>query len=106
FLSELVTEEQLQRTLPKRVVRDLSLIPSHGEFVVEAVQAVLEEARALTEDKNPDVIVCALPPEFIGRIDDGEDLPTEDAHGTPQPGPSLVFHDLLKAKAMGLRKPI
>jgi hypothetical protein len=107
FLSELVTEGQLQRALPRRTIRDVSLIPSHSQFVVEAVQAVLEEARYLTENTNPDVIVCAIPQEFLSRIDDGENLGGQDEEAIESPsGPTLVFHDLLKAKAMDLRKPI
>ena len=107
FLSELVTEGQLQRAIPKRTVRDVSLIPSHSQFVVEAVQAVLEEARYLTENTSPDVIVCAIPQEFVSRIDDGEDLAgSEGEEKALAPTPTLVFHDLLKAKAMDLRKPI
>jgi hypothetical protein len=107
FLSELMTEDQLQRALPKRTIRDVSLIPSYSQFVVEAVQAVLEEARYLTENTNPDVIVCAIPQEFVSRIDEGEDLASQDGEEIAlSGGPTLVFHDLLKAKAMGLRKPI
>jgi hypothetical protein len=107
FLSELLTEEQLQRALPNRTIRDVSLIPSHSQFVVEAVQAVVEEARYLTENSNPDVIVCAIPKEFVSRIDDGEDLASNEGDEiTLSGGPTLIFHDLLKAKAMDLRKPI
>lgn len=104
FLSELVTEQQLQRAIPRRTISTVSLIPSHSQFVVEAVQAVVEEARYLTQNTSPDVIVCAIPQEFVNRIDDGEDLggATEEKSS----GPNLVFHDLLKAKAMDLRKPI
>ena len=107
FLSELVTEGQLQRALPRRTIREVSLIPSHSQFVVEAVQAVLDEARYLTENTNPDVIVCAIPQEFVSRIDEGEDLAGQDGEEIAlSTGPMLVFHDLLKAKAMNLRKPI
>ena len=107
FLSELVTEGPLHRALPRRIIRDVSLIPSYSQFVVEAVQAVLEEARYLTENTNPDVIVCAIPQEFVRRIDEGEDLVGEDGEEIAlSAGPTLVFHDLLKAKAMDLRKPI
>lgn len=105
FLAELVTEGQLQRVLPGRTVREVSLLPSHSQFVVEAVQAVVEEARHLTENTSPDVIVCALPQEFVTRIDDGEDLAGPEGDGKAA-GPPLVFHDLLKAKAMDLHKPI
>lgn len=107
FLSELVTEGQLQRAIPRRTIRDVSLIPSHSQFVVEAVQAVVEEARQLTENNSPDVIVCALPQEFVSRIDDGEDLAgSGGADRASGRAPLLVFHDLLKAKAMDLRKPV
>src|SRR5258708_13985510 len=67
FLSELITKGQFHRALPKRTVREISLIPSHSQFVVEAVQAVVEEARYLTENTNPDVIVCSIPQEFVSR---------------------------------------
>ena len=64
-------------------MQTLSLIPSHSQFVVEAVQAVVEEARYLTENTNPDVIVCAIPQEFVSRIDDGEDLPGQEGEERP-----------------------
>src|SRR5262249_22497635 len=96
FLSELVSEQQLQRPIPRRTISLASLIPSHSQFVVEAVQAVVEEARYLTENTSPDVIVCAIPQEFVDRIDDGEDLGGETEEKSS--GPNLVFHDLLKAK--------
>jgi hypothetical protein len=107
FLSELVTEAQLQRTIPRRTVQTITVIPSHSQFVVEAVNAVVEQARHLTENTNPDVIVCAIPQEFVSRIDDGENLPGQEGEDeAPEEGPTLIFHDLLKAKAMDLRKPI
>ena len=102
FLSELVTEGQLQRAIPGRTVREVASIPSFSQFVVEAVQSIVEEARYLTENTSPDVIVCALPPEYVARMDDGDDLAGHIGRG----GPPLVLHDLLKAKAMDLRKPI
>lgn len=103
FLSELVTESQLQRAMPKRMIDRIALIPSHSQFVVEAVQAVIGEARHLTENTSPDVIVCAIPQEFMDRIDNREDLAGADGE---ERTPTLVFHDLLKAQAMDLRKPI
>lgn len=106
FLAELVTEPQLQRAIPGRTVRDVSKIPGHSNFVVEAVQAVVEEARHLTENTSPDVIVCALPQEFVSRIDGREDLVGPDDGNAPAVGLPLVFHDLLKARAMALHKPI
>jgi hypothetical protein len=107
FLAELITEAQLLRPLSRRAVQKLAQIPSYGEFVVEAVQVFVEEARHLTENTSPDVIVCAIPSELVTRIDNGENLASpEGEDNAPEPGPALIFHDLLKAKAMELRKPI
>jgi hypothetical protein len=101
FRCSLVLDTQLQRQIPQGVLDRLAKRTKGNALVEEAVSIFLSEFRYLAENANPDVLVCALPLSLLeamhssGRSDDSDGL-----------GSRLNFHHLLKAEAMGLRKPV
>jgi len=78
------------------------------EAVVELLYAELE---ALV-DSNPavNVIVCAVPNELLDVIELANEVASssdsDDESSRGQDGLQWDYHDMLKARAMGLRKPI
>lgn len=104
FRCSLVMDSQLQRPIQHNVLERLSRRAKGDALVAEAAEIVLSEFRVLAENAAPDVLVCAIPMGLLESMDAGVAGPGNDG-GDADKG-RLNFHHLLKAKAMGLRKPV
>jgi len=113
FRCEFVTSDELQRTIPPREIARLVAVDGQANVTRAIVEAIVGEIESLCErTAPPDVVLVALPVEFIERTvnaraatpaeDSSEDQPTPEASG----GPDLDFRGLLKAGCMRLRIPI
>ncbi len=101
FHASLVLERGLERTIPDSAFEELSKLGDANRFVAEAVTLFLKEFRYLVDNTAADVLLCAVPPKLADLLD--PDLRPARAG---QPGPPLDFHDILKAKAMVLDRPV
>jgi hypothetical protein len=93
FYSTLVFQDRATRNLRLRDLQDLQGL-SPAEAAEKAVTIYLEQISSLVEDNWCDVIVCCSP-----------DLP-EPPDGQAREAGEVNFHDLLKARAMSLRRPL
>ncbi len=108
FHSTITMDSRLKRTIPQRDFDQLAHNLNPDEVVEKAVQMFLQEFGYLVQNANPDVLICAIPislirlllfPETAYSGDEGDST-------TETTGIKLDFHDLLKAKAMPLKKPL
>ena len=116
FRSELVFDSRHRRALSRRELRKLDdRSPEH--VVPEAVDLFLAELEALTEQDQPDVVLCCIPDavldaEAAGGRDDvpadavRDEEPDGDKSDADEFSASPAFHDLLKARAMRFRVPL
>jgi len=105
FRCSLVTDSQLQRPVQQNVFDRLGRRASGDSLVTEAAEIVLSEFRYLVENCNVDVLICAIPMSLLEAMDTrlkGD----ADAEGDEPSASRLNFHHLLKARGMGLKKPI
>jgi hypothetical protein len=113
FRSSLVFTDRLQRVIRDRDIINLARA-DRASLVEDAVELFLEEMRHLVETADPRIIVCALPWSLLDLMagDEGphdEDGASEESGDSPATGDDSGvpdFHHLLKARSMGLRKPI
>lgn len=111
FRSKLVFDNALLRSIKPREFFALSQLKSLNDRITAAVDLFIEEVEFLCE-KQPDLIICAMPSELIEMIALGEEQErSEDNEGTDDQDEEddelhLVFHDLLKARAMKFAKPL
>ena len=98
-----------RRILPARDIGDIVRIKKHGDAVPEAAELFFDQAQAMLEGSDrPDVIVAALPFDFILRVVnqttplvfDDPTTATDDDHEHP-----LDFRDMFKAKTLHLSCP-
>jgi len=99
FRSTLVLNEGLCRQIPAAAF-DQIVSASLNAAVTEAVELFLEEFDALTEKRNVDVLLCAVPPQLVALKEPQDDGPA------PAKGARFDFHHLLKARAMRTRIPV
>lgn len=113
FRSSLVFSDRLQRVIHDRDIIKLARA-DRATLIEDAVELFLDEMRHLVETAEPRVIVCALPWNLLDLMAGDDDAIEDDetheqsdespAHDHPSAVPD--FHHLLKARSMGLRKPI
>ncbi len=108
FRSELAVESRNQRGISDRTLMSIVKAGRNYTALEDAVSLFLEEITHLVENSTVDVIVCA-PPDALDR---GAFLDIEESgeqiapnHRARQRGVP-TFHDLLKARAISLRKPL
>lgn len=106
--AEVILDSRLHRTILQGHIDTLCRGPRTNQGVIEAVQLYMEELEYLAQKTPADVLVCALPLRLVEYIDKGGDLaslaePEEERQNVE--AARIVFHDLLKAQAMRLRKP-
>jgi hypothetical protein len=115
FRSKLVFGDRLQRVIHDRDVIKLARA-DRAELVEAAVDLFLAEMRHLVETADPRVVICALPWSLLDLLAGDDEVSNEDALGGDDAGTTDAekgrttdapdFHHLLKARSMGLRKPI
>jgi len=108
FQSQLVLSDSLTRTIPRSTIEELATRAARNDSSVvgDSVNVIFTELQQLTEKGNVDVVVVALPLELVNlESEDDEELATElGLEGSTLAG--LDLRQWLKAKAMGLGKPI
>lgn len=104
FRSELVFDSQLQRTIPQREFVRLQTKKNSNDVVAQAVTLFLSEIEYLAENPNIDVLLCAPPMELLEAMA-REEFAYKEEDEDPEAA-ALDFHDMLKAKAMHLSKPM
>ena len=107
FHSEIVIDARLHRTLQASELSSIEAIPDARDRITQAAQMYLRVARGLVEGTAVDVILCALPMSLLLSIERAEAELFVNSRRTVsgEEGP-LDFHDLLKALAMPLLKPL
>lgn len=110
FQASLILEPRLQRTIPQREIDKLIANPHRHQVVIGAVELFLDALEYLAETTNADVFVCAPPAELfdvLDAYDEAEaDSDTEQASSHEDRPQRWDFHNLLKVKAMRLKKPL
>ncbi|MBD1896925.1 hypothetical protein [Coleofasciculus sp. FACHB-129] len=96
-------------TISKKDIETLLENKNPNTFLRESVKFFIEELRYIDEKTSPDVLICALPEALLERIfideEYNENPSQQSSNHNSQSEVDLDFHDLLKAKAMVLRKP-
>jgi hypothetical protein len=108
FQSELVLADINVRTVSRSTVEDIAKRASTGDNAVvgESVSLLFSELEQICEKGSVDVIVVALPLELV-NLESEEDEELASELGLEEPSMSgLDLRNWLKAKAMGLGKPI
>lgn len=108
FHSTLVTDSRMKRTIPQRTFDELSSNYQPNQVISACVEIFLKEFTYLTQNTDVDVLICAVPinlAKLIFLYDEEEPGITDDDTTTVREK-KLDFHDLLKARAMHVKKPI
>jgi hypothetical protein len=96
-------------TISKKSIENLLENQDRNTFIRESVKFFIEELRYIDEKTSPDVLICALPEALLERMfideEGNENSSQQSSNHNSQSEVDLDFHDLLKAKAMVLRKP-
>jgi len=111
FGAELVFDGSLIREIPDRQLRQLAKADVKTA-VTEGADLYTEAARSLGETGRCRVLICARPDELHedadshGVVDSGEDPTGEPDTDQVEPDLGSDFHDVLKARALGLPCPL
>lgn len=109
FRSRMVLEQQLCRPIATRVLNDLCKVTERNKVIAQAAEVFLEEFRYLVQRSAVDVLLCAVPLELFNAMERDHETGTDEQHGNDQEDAdlsSLDFHNLLKARALHLNRPI
>lgn len=114
----IVLDPRAQRSIPQRRFDALAGRAGAEAVVTEAVALFLDEVRYLAEETQVDVIICAVPAAYLDAMEEHDPgaMPAA-ARGASGVARALTareeapiarpdFHDLLKARALPLGKPI
>lgn len=101
FRAAVAATPQLQRTIAARLFEELVEKGDNNEIVRKAVDLFIEEFQYLVDNTAAQVLVCAVPPVIEALMDPDRRPPRKDVRE-----PLLNFHNMLKAKAMPLRRPV
>lgn len=114
FRCEWVSSQTLEGVISPRDIEHIQKTEPRTEGIPKLVNLFIQECRRLCEKPIVDVLICAPPQEMFAyadnelavvAADDGDD---SDDDGEVEEANTLRtdFHDMLKAQAMGLPKPI
>ncbi|XUW99729.1 MAG: hypothetical protein TUN42_07495 [Dehalogenimonas sp.] len=98
----------MKRAIPQKEFDKLGDLKADS-VITGSVDLFLEELRYLVQNGNPDVVICAPPLSLVMAmmsLDQQLEGTNERGGLSIQTVSELDFHDLLKAKAMPLRRPI
>jgi len=109
FLAELTHADSLVREIPDSEIRRLVGTASH-EAVERTAAAYASEARSLSETAQCQVIFVVRPDELDSTDPPSDELTNdeqeEERDSTGQHDAGSTFHDILKARSLGLSCPI
>lgn len=103
-------DPRFRRTIPLHIITRLEGAADHNALVKDAVQIFIDELKYL--DTAVDVLICAPPAELFDLVDPGTRQVALDEDDDEEPedpefrSGRFVFHHLLKAQAMQLRRPV
>jgi len=103
YRAEIENDSRLQRSISNSAIKDLRKIGTFNDMIAAAADLYVSEARYLSEETNVDVIVCAVPSDLVDLIDRIDPITGAKKVGIIG---GWQFHDVLKAKAMAVGKPI
>lgn len=107
--AEIVTDGSTQRSVSDKELSKICKNTDDNMVVREGAERFLEELRGLSEKGAPDVLVCAVPQALLKRMWSRKKEPvagTARDGDAPAKQPLMNFHDLLKARAMSLGRPL
>lgn len=102
FECHLTLDSSLERTVSDRTLNELSEQSKPNAFIEAAVDSFLNELSYLVENTAADVLICAVPEQIAAM----RDPDVRRAAGARPDEAAVDFHDMLKAKAMSLGKPL
>lgn len=105
---DFLAEETSCRVVNSRDCKQLETISDRDELVAASVDRFVTEAADLLESTKIDVVLCLPWSALLSRIDTGKTpiaVGLQRRSNTSRPRP-IVWHDLMKAKAMSLKVPI
>lgn len=103
FRCTFVTEQAMQRRIPKSDVRRVTGLAKQSESIHASANLFAEQARSLLEGTSkPDVIVAALPLEIIQKVVNARATFGDEAEDEES---GLDFRDLFKSMALMLKVP-
>jgi hypothetical protein len=106
FQSQIAIDARDQREIPTRLLRTQHGHRTYLEELENAVQLFTHELAYLVDNSTIDVLLCA-PPDFLDRGAQASEPETEDKSAFDKDAGNVpTFHDLLKANAMELHKPL
>ncbi len=101
YRSKLVLDKSLVSEIRPVTFEKLTKNDNFNAMIEESAALVLDAITHLAETQTPNVIVCAMPDHLYERIDQ------QRAAFVPSSRAVVYdFHDMLKAKALGLRIPL
>ena len=112
FGCALVCDSRCRRTIPSAKIDRLAGAADHNALVADAVRMFMDELDYLATDTNAQVLICAPPPALFDLVDPGVVRPLVDEDDEEEPEDSefktglYVFHHLLKARAMRIKRPV
>lgn len=107
FRASLVTDPQLHRSIFESEFEKLVKDSSTEQIIRGAAQMFFTELQYLAHNTNANVLICAMPMSLLEAVERSRQTDTEHAPDADEAEEEdrLNFHDLLKARAMSLRKP-
>jgi hypothetical protein len=105
FRAELSIEPAREQQIRSSEIASIVKLAVCDEQKIKAADIIVQRVRFLLEKKPPEVIVCALPQEFLDAFEpEGSNTDLDDDTGdTAMVARSTIdFHDLLKARCMSL----
>jgi hypothetical protein len=108
-LCDFVVSGQMTRAIPAREIRELASISSREDLVDKTIERFLADCHDLYQNTPSDVVICLPPPDILKPIDSGAGTqtgPRARRRKRPTEAHKTVWHDLLKARAMGMRGPV
>lgn len=108
FKAEFNHSQEITRTLNNSDIKRITKIGKRNERIEEAVKLYSDEVRFLTENRNIDVIVCAIPNSLFEKIAFEERNPVEETveDNSQDDYYEVNFRRSLKAKTMQFGRPI
>ena len=101
----ILTDSQLQRVIRSGDVDILCKTRKINEVISVAVEMFFEELERILEKGTADVFICALPMSLVKFIYQGV-IPGVEGVERADDSKNIDFHDMLKAKALKLGKPV
>ncbi len=104
-----ICDSQLTRSINSRDIRALATLPGRDDVIRSSVDRYIGESHDLCQNAPCDVVVCLVPAELLKPIDTGaaETSGPRSRRRRARAGAHvLAWHDLLKARSMGLKVPV